>query len=67
MAKQMSDGEQAALAYKQQADPVGDRSPTPSKEAGEAVAPVTTIREPSAPVDVWPTGAGETNEKLQAP
>jgi hypothetical protein len=61
------DGDQASAAYAQSKPPTGDRSPTPPKEPGEAVAPGTTQREPKAPLDPWATGAGESNRKRQAP
>jgi hypothetical protein len=54
-----SDGEMAARAFAQQADPIAPGDAIPPKEPGAAVPPVTTQREPVPPVDVWATGAGE--------
>jgi hypothetical protein len=62
-----TDGEQAAAAFRQQADPIGPAASKPPQEPAEAQPPVTTERESMPPVDLWDTGAGETNEKLQAP
>jgi hypothetical protein len=60
-----SDSAHADAAFAQAKPPAGDRSPTPPKEPGEAVAPSTSQRQPSGPIEA--TGAGERSKKLQAP